>query len=107
MTLDPRRRIAVADSAEVDCLGRSGYSVAGVTQHRVGATQADDDGHVQSQDDDERSRRVGRQLDVLERSVHELLRHEARSTLRMPYHRTVLVSLCRQQLVIVVVVVVY
>ena len=81
---------------EMDRVGRRRRAVASVTQHRRGTTQARHDRHVQRQDDDERRDRVGRQLDVLERSVHELFGHDARTTLRLVYQRTVFVSHCMQ-----------
>ena len=87
-------RVVVAEPAEVDAVGGGRRAVACVTQHRRGATQADHDRHVQAQDDDERRDRVRRQLDVLERAVHEALGDGARPTRRRPDHRAVLVSLC-------------
>jgi len=97
--------VVADDAAEVDRLGVDGrrpaagaagataVTVAGVTQHRRRATQTDDDGGVQRENDDERRHRVGRQLDKLERAVHEVGGRDARQTRRPPLQRPVRVPL--------------
>ena len=94
-------RPADADGAEVDDGDGVGGPLTGTAatarQRRGGVTQADDDGDVQRQNDDERQHGVGGQLDELESAVHELGRqaHLRRATRFRPHQRTVVVSHCK------------
>ena len=54
--------------------------MTGIAEQRGSAMQPSDDGDVEGQNDHEGNDAVGRQLDVLERSKHELCRCFTRLT---------------------------
>ena len=84
----------VADPVQVNRVANGRRRVARVTQKRRRVPQVRDDCHVQAEDDRERHDAVGRQLDVLERTEHELGRNPARLTRLGPDQRPVLVPHC-------------